>query len=197
VSNRRRQRRLLAFTVLWGCVLATVGSVAEGACPIPTPTYPFAPWGDTTPYVLAKDGSFEDKSPWRGTATRVPENNPFQLAGPGQRSMRVQGDQVLVSPVLCVNDKRPYLRFVARALDPESWLVVEVLWKERGEEMELVLDEHSAALYQVWGPSNFVPLATAMTLDKKKENVRLRFTLKGGVGDWLVDDVFVDPIKRS
>ena len=155
MSVRRRQRRLLAFTVLWACAFAIVGSTAEGACPIPKPTYPFLEhWADPTPYVLAKDGSFEDKSPWRGTATTVQENNPFLLAGPGQRSMRLQGDQTLTSPVLCVNDKRPYLRFVARALDRQSQLVIEALWKERGEDKELVLDDelHTAKRLPALGP---------------------------------------------
>ena len=109
-------------------------------------------WGDSAPYVLAKDGSFEKKSPWRGTATTMQENDPFLLAGPGQQSMRLRGDQTLTSPVLCVNDKLPHLRFVARALDPTSQLVVEVLWKERGEDKELVLDEHAGGPVPALGP---------------------------------------------
>ena len=125
------------------------------------------------------------------------ENDPFLLAGPGQQSMRLRGDQTLTSPVLCVNDKLPHFRFVARALDPTSQLVVEVLWKEQGEDKELVLEQHEAALFQAWGPSRLVPLATAMSIEKKKENVRLRFRLKDAAGAWLVDDVFVDPVKRG
>jgi hypothetical protein len=200
VTVRRHQRRLVAFLVLWTGFFAIVGSTAEGACPTPQPTYPFAQWGDLAPYVLAEDGSFEKKPRWRGTATTVQENDPFELAGPGKQSMRLRGDQTLTSPVLCLNDTLPHFRFVARALDQAqtSQLVVELLWKERGDDKELVLEpRHKADSFQAWAPSGRLPFASAMSIDKKKENVRLRFRVEDAARGWLVDDVFVDPVKRG
>lgn len=196
VTVRRHQRRLVASLVLWMGFFAIAGSTAEGACPTPQPAYPFARWGDVAPYVLVEDGSFERKTRWRGTATTVPENDPFELAGFGKQSMRLRGDQTLTSPVVCVNDTLPHFRFVARALDQTSGLVVEVLWKEKGEDKALAL-VHDAAQFPAWGPSSLVPLASAMSIEKKKENVRLRFRVKDAAQGWLVDDVFVDPVKRG
>ena len=189
----------MASLVLWMGLFAIVGSTAEGACPTPQPTYPFAPWGDFAPYVLMEDGSFEKKTPWRGTATTVQENDPFELAGPGKQSMRLRGDQTLTSPVLCVNDTLPHFRFVARALDQNrrrSWSS-RSCGRSGATTRSWSLERAPANLFQAWGPSRLVPLATAMSIEKKKENVRLRFRLKDAAGDWLVDDVFVDPVKRG
>jgi hypothetical protein len=97
-----------------------------------------------------------------------------------------------------VSGDHPYLRFVARALDWESRLVLEVLWTDQGVYKEKVLEEHPADLWQLWWPSKVVPLGGALPTDEGEEHhLRLRFKLKDGRGDWLVDDVFVDPIKRG
>jgi hypothetical protein len=199
VIARQHRRRLTGATLLWICVLVVAGSAAEAKCKLPATTQAFAQWGDDSSYVLANGGSFEEKLKWDGTHPPVLtlENNPFLLAGPGQWSMRLTGSQELTSPSLCVNTLHPHLRFVARAVDPHSRLIVEALWKHRGDRAEQVLDEHASGMWQVWAPSNLVPLATALPSSTKDYRVRLRFRLMGGVGDWLIDDVFIDPVKRG
>ena len=181
--------------------LATTAAAASAACPPPAPTsQPFAPWGDRASYTLAGGGAFEDALSWtvQGTPTLALENDPFQLGGPGATSVRLTGRQAITSPVLCVSADHPYLRFVGRARDRYTRLVLEVLWSDKGVYKEKVLEEHPADLWQRWAPSKIVPLGGALpTGSGELHEIRLRFKLKDGVGDWLVDDLFIDPVKRG
>jgi hypothetical protein len=199
VPPRRRRLRLNVIAVLSACLLALAAPPAEAGCPDEAGvTYPFATWGDFSPYALAEGGAFEGSPTWSGTGTLTLENDPFLLAGPGLWSMRLQGRQAITSPVLCVSREHPYLRFVTRASDRESRLVLEVLWTDERVGKEKVLEEHPADHWQIWRPSKIVPLGNALPMGSGKVHyVRLRFSLKDGEGDWLVDDVFLDPIKRG
>ncbi len=195
-------RRLLVTAVLVAAAVLGLGTgTAHASCPSDAKGHPtFARWGDKARYVLAEGGSFEQALGWSavGEPSLVAENNPFRLAGKGSFSARLTDGQSLTSPVVCVSGNQPYLRFVARALDRASRLVLEVLWTDMGVAKEKVLEEHPADLWQAWGPSKIVPLGTALpTGSGEVHQVRLRFSLKDGVGSWLIDDVFIDPIKRG
>ena len=160
----------------------------------------FERWGDRGDYTLAAGGSFEGALSWAptGSPSLVAENDPFALAGPGRTSVALTGRQAITSPLVCVSGSHPYLRFVARAKDSTSRLVLEVLWNDKGVYKEKVLEEHPADLWRRWAPSKIVPLGNALpTGSGEVHQVRLRFRLKDGFGAWLVDDVFVDPFKKD
>jgi hypothetical protein len=197
VRAPRRRRRLSITALFAACAVGIAAPTAVAACPEEGATgQPFAPWDDFGTYALASGGSFESLT-WSGSGSpaRAPENDPFMLAGSGLWSMRLRGQQAISSPVLCVSGEHPYLRFV---VDRESRLVLEVLWTDEGVYKEKVLEEHPADHWQAWGPSKRVPLGGALPTDSGEEHqLRLRFKLKDGQGDWLVDDVFVDPVKRG
>jgi hypothetical protein len=193
-------RRFIAPTVLAVATLGLFAEAASAACPTATASQPFARWGDRADYALAPGGSFEGTLSWAatGSPSLFAENDPFGLAGPGTTSVALTGRQSITSPVVCVSGSHPYLRFVARARDRTSRLVLELLWSDQGVYKEKVLEEHPADLWRRWAPSKIVPLAGALPVDSGEvHEVRLRFKLKDGAGDWLVDDLFVDPVKRG
>lgn len=149
---------------------------------------------------MAAGGRFESSLTWDhvGTPVLVQPNNPFDLSGAGETSVRLRAGDAITSPTVCVSELHPYMRFVARALDKASRLEISVLWTDDGVRKDKVLEELPADLYQVWGPSKLVPLGLALpTGNGEAHEVRLRFRLKDGFGDWLVDDVYVDPAGRG
>lgn len=193
-------KRLVSVTVPALTTLGIVAATASAACPSAPASQVFARWGDGADYALAAGGSFEGALPWAptGSPSLVAENDPFALAGAGNTSVALQARQAITSPVVCVSGSHPYLRFVARARDAESRLVLEVLWNDNGVDKEKVLEEHPADLWRRWAPSKIVPLGNALpTGSGEVHYVRLRFKLKDGIGDWLVDDLFVDPVGRG
>jgi hypothetical protein len=198
-ARRRCARLAFGIALMVGALLASAAT-ATAACPDAPTSRPFAAWGDAADYVLAPGGAFEGSLSWtvKGAPTLVAENSPFQLGGLGATSVRLTGRQAITSPELCVTAVHPYLRFMGRARDRSSRLVLEVLWYDKGVYKEKVLEEHPADLWQRWAPSKVVPLGGALpTGSDEIHQVRLRFKLKDGVGDWLVDDLFVDPVKRG
>jgi hypothetical protein len=194
-----RLARIVLTTALALAALPAAGASAATGCP-PVPSTPaFAPFGDPAGYTLAPGGSFENSLRWLATGqpTLVEGNEPFMLSGHGSRSVRLRGRDAIVSPPICVDALRPTMRFVTRALDAESRLVLEVLWYDAGAIRRKVLEEHPADGWREWAPSKVVPLGAALPTDEGEvHQVLLRFSLKDGAGEWLVDDVFIDPYRR-
>jgi hypothetical protein len=196
----RTLTRLARLVIAGALVLAALPAAATAAeCP-DTPSAPvFALFGDTALYSLAPGGDFERSLAWAatGTPTLVERNDPFFLSGPDKTTVRLRGRDTITSPPICVDALRPTLRFVGRALDRGSRLVLEVLWHDAGVFKQDVLEEHPADLWSQWLPSKVVPLGAALpTGDGEVHEVRLRFRLKDAAGEWLVDDVFIDPYRR-
>jgi hypothetical protein len=193
-----RLARIVLTTALALAALPAAPAAAAGCPPVPGTTA-FAPFGDQADYVLAPGGSFEGSLRWfaTGQPALVEANEPFMLSGPGSTSLRLRGRDAVVSPPVCVDAQRPTLRFVTRALDADSRLVLEVLWYDDGAVRRKVLEEHPADLWREWAPSKVVPLGAALPTDEGEvHQVLLRFSLKDGAGEWLVDDVFIDPYRR-
>jgi hypothetical protein len=193
--SRLRTLALLAT----GAIAAFPGAAGAACQDFPT-SQPFAQWGDDAQYSLMSGGSFEGSLSWTGTGSPslAQENDPFNLSGTGTTSARLRGRQAITSPPVCITAAQPYMRFVARALDKKSRLVLEVLWNDKSVYKEKVLEEHPADLWGSWGPSKIVQLGKALpTGSGEIHEVRLRFSLKDRLGEWLVDDVFIDPYKRG
>ena len=192
-------KTMATLAVLTIGALTTPGSAASAACP-ELPVYQrFAPWGDDAYYEEVPGGSFDEALSW--TAVGAPElvENAHPLDG--SSAVRLRGGESITSPVLCVSKLHPHLRFLARAADGKSRLKIEVLWSDqdgRHERKPLSVAQEHAKHYQSWTPTSDVGLKKV--LPKGLEDVRdiqLRFSVREESGDWLVDDVFVDPFKRG
>ncbi len=158
----------------------------------------FAQWGDTDLYALAPGGDFESTLGWKGTgdARLYKENDPFNLSGPGATSVYLEGAATVTSPAICVDETRPFLRYMTRAIwkGNQTKIRVEALWTDADGPKSLLLDEMSLKGYTEWGPSPQVPLGAKLPLKGVDSlNVQLRFSLANATGDWLVDNVFIDP----
>ena len=189
---------------VWCCAVAVTIAVVLAppalACGVPDTSQPFSRWGDDADYVLMPGGSFEEAAGWStiGSSLVVDADNPFEIGGQGARALRLDSGDSATSPSICIDRSYPHVRFVLRGQDATSKLKLSVLWTDaRGRAMQEPLDDHDAKTYRAWGPSRTVRLKRALPRGEAIRDIRLRFWVEGKAGSWLIDDVYVDPYKRS
>lgn len=193
--------RLARVVLCMVAVTVTSPVPARAACPDAPILHPFAQWGDDGDYVGVPGGTFEPALTWTatGSAALVAEDDPFDVAGDGMSSVRLGTGDSVTSPVLCVSKNHPHMRFLARAADGKSHLRIEVLYSDaKSKERVVALAEQPGERYPQWSPSGDVMLKKALPPKiEDARDVRLRFSVRDRSGEWLVDDVFVDPHKRA
>jgi hypothetical protein len=164
-------------------------------CDIPASTTVFAAFGDFNAYFLAPGGSFEDGLTWTalGRAEMAPVNDPFALGTEAfGRSLRLRPGAIVITPKLCVTADLPHLRFVAKAFG-SGQLDVEVrVYGLRNEIVDSSSGGISPSDHRQWAPSRFVDLKT-QDLQQKVGYIDVVFRSQG---DWLIDDVYIDPRAR-
>jgi hypothetical protein len=185
---------LLALAVFAGSAQACTYSGAKKA---------FAPWGDQRNYVLAPDGGFEaGGSGWQlsGGATVVEGNESFYLNGAADsKSLSLPAGSSATSPAVCMSIDTSSFRLVARNTgDPSARLRVEASYKLLG-----LVRTKTAGIIQAgpaWAPTQSV--STVLTLSTVvgtliPSAIEIRITPLDAGGRWQVDDVYVDPFRRS
>jgi hypothetical protein len=210
LSSRRFRTLVLtlaapAAAFLAGAPSAHAGPLVASAndCASQELSQPFAPWLDPAHYTLAPNGGFEESpSSWdlRGGASPVSGNEPYYVRADGDStSLRLPSGSSATSSAMCVGIEHPTLRLFARnSGSPLSTLKVEVHFEDAFGNV------HSAPLGVVsssgaWQPTlpmvlgvNLLPL-----LPGEHTPVAFQFTPRGEGGKWQIDDVYVDPYRRS
>ena len=165
-------------------------------------TKPFAPWGDQANYKAVKGGSFETSAAgWTlsGRAKVVAGNEPWKVGGAGHgNSLVLPAGSNAISPVACVGLGDPTLRFFAKKNNAPllgiSTLAVSVYVKTS---LGLTVPVPIGVVLGngQWKPTapmlivaNLLPL-----LPGDKTPVAFQFTPL--LGDWQIDDVYVDPLR--
>jgi hypothetical protein len=172
-------------------VAAAPATAAAADCEYGATSPVFAQFGDSADYYLAPGGDFESLSwsSWGGPQV-VASDNPFALAG-GSRSLRLDKGDMVRSPLMCVSPDTPHLRFVAKGR--EGQLEVEVRVYRDGRVTDSSGGGVSSSAHRVWAPSRNVDLKVDSLAAGETGAVTVSFRSQG---DWLIDDVFVDPYKR-
>ena len=179
---------------------AGILTASAGDCGDETLTQPFSQFGDRAYYKLVKGGAFEAADAgWtlRGGARIVSGNEPWKVGGAGHsRSLVLPAGSTAISPVACVGLAEPTLRFFAKknraALLGISTLAVSVYVKTS---LGVVVPVPVGVVLGngEWKPTppmlivaNLLPL-----LPGDRTPVAFQFTPV--LGDWQIDDVYVDP----
>jgi hypothetical protein len=201
---------IAAFGVLAPAANAGVLVSSAGSCAAQPLERPFQRWLDPADYTLLPGGSFEgDALAWRARGWRlsgarvVAGNEPFYVHGPGEaRSLSLPAGASATSPTICVGLFHPTMRFFARGsggglLGSLSTLRVDVLFEDAGGTVRSLPIGVVPRTGQ-WAPSLPAPvLANLLTLlPGEMTPVAFRFTATGTAG-WTIDDVYVDPKRRS
>jgi hypothetical protein len=186
-----RMKRLFTSGGLVIAAFAAVPATAAADCEYGPLSAPFAPFGDTADYYLAPGGDFESLtwSAWGG-ASLVSGVNPFPLAG-GERSLKLDSGEGVRSPQMCVSRDTPHLRFMAKGR--EGQLDVEVRVYRNGRVTDSSSGGVSTSAHRAWAPSRNIDLKVDSLAAGETGSVAVTFRSQG---DWLIDDVFIDPYRR-
>lgn len=164
---------------------------------------PFLPWADPAYYTLAPNGGFErGGSGWAlhgGAAVGSGNESYYVRDARDTRSLRLPAGSSATSAAMCVGIEHPTLRLFARNTgSPLSSLKVSVLFVDGAGETQSV-PIGSVMAGSSWNPThpmvigvNLLPL-----LPGERTPVAFEFTPQGSGGEWRIDDVYVDPYRRS
>jgi hypothetical protein len=176
-----------------GLVIAALAAApaAAHACEYGPTSQVFSQFGDSADYYLAPGGDFETLSwtSWGGPSL-VSGVNPYALAG-GTRSLELEEGESVRSPMLCVSRDTPHLRFMAKGR--EGQLDVEVRTYRYGRVVDSASGGVSTSAHRVWAPSAKIDLKVDSYGPGETGWVTVSFRSQG---DWLIDDVFIDPYRR-
>jgi hypothetical protein len=196
LGKLRGRGRLLVLALVAVAVAATPATASAAECATGPTSQPFASFGDLGDYFLAPNGGFEQELTWAvsGSVARVLGNEPYMLAGLGDRyALRLGKGGAVTTPTLCVSREMPHLRFVARA-SGSGQLDVRVSFYENGRVTDSSSGSVSPSRHATWAPSRLVDLKVDRLQAGQTGSVTVSFRSQG---DWLVDDVFIDPYRRS
>src|ERR1700754_2266631 len=181
---------LAASAALAGSAQASLVAPATD-CGTPEITQPFAAFGDANGYKLVDGGAFEDGAPgWKlnGAARVVAGNQPF--AG-GESSLKIPAGSSAVSAPVCVGHEEPTLRFFARGAGTLTVSVQVTLVTGTVLTLPIGVDVGPS-----WNPT--APLGiVANYLPAPGEDTAVRFVFTPLLGEWQIDDVYVDPRNRA
>ena len=192
MNGLKRRILLAAITAMaiTGAFAAPAGAgiltASETDCGDETLTQPFAQLGDRANYKLVAGGDFESGTDdWTllGGAEIVSGNEPWQVGGAAHgKSLVLPAGSSVISPVACVGLAEPTLRFFVKKNRAPLGVTVPV-------PVGVVLANGQ------WKPTpqmlvvaNLLPL-----LPGDRTPVAFQFTPV--LGDWQIDDVYVDPMK--
>lgn len=208
LTTLRRAAGMLAggaLALALSAVPAQAGPLVASAqdCDEQALTQPFMPWLDPASYTLAPDGGFErGAAGWdrEGGAAVVAGNEPYYVRAAGDsKSLELPAGSSARSGTICVGVEHPTLRIFARNQGSAlSTLRVDVHFEDAAGEVRSapigVLTAGSS-----WRPSVVMPLAVNLLplLPGERTPVAFEFTPQGSRGDWQIDDVYVDPYRRS
>jgi hypothetical protein len=203
-----RRRMLLGLAATAMTTMAMAGSASAGVlapsaanCDDSAGSKVFQRWLDGASYTLAPGGSAEGStSGWTlaGGAHVVSGNEPWKVGGDGARSFAIPGGGSVTTAPVCVGLENPTIRFFARRTGGSllSTLAVSVRFQTVAGLTATLPIGVVPGLSTAWGPSlpmtvlaNLLPL-----LPNDKTAVQFQFTPLLG-GSWLVDDVYVDPMR--
>lgn len=186
--------RCLLATVAAVLGIAAFSSAAQAACNYPDAEQAFSKWGDSRYYELAPDGGFEEGGTgWTflGGAHLVAGNESEYLNGDeDDTSLSLPYRGVAVSPRVCVDQNTPVFRLMAlNGGNEDAKLRVTVTYELPSFKIRTTDIRASNS----WEPTDPLQFDT----DGDRERVaRISFTPKDAGGQWLVDDLYIDPFSR-
>ena len=204
--TRRTSRILLATAVAAMALLAPAGSAnagllseSAGACPSYDSSPVFSRWLDPFEYTLAPGGSFESASDLTlaGGARIVAGNEPSYLSGKDHRNSLLlpRGATATTAP-MCVGLDKPTVRFFARrpSFSLLPLMTVEGVYTDKAGATRSLPFVGTALAGGGW--SLQLPFVATGALLELGDSTMMRFRMRAVTGDWQVDDLYVDPVRR-
>jgi hypothetical protein len=199
-------RIFLGVAIIAALVLsstAKAGLIGTGSASYcdPTPTQPFAAWGDTASYAHLLNGGFEaGGTGWTlGGARIVSGNEPFFVNGKraDSHSLLLSAGSSAYSGTVCFALGDWHLRFLMRNVGSSSGaLRVQVIVPSLLGGLLTILDGGTVSSGNSWTPSPRIGLLLSnVTSLLGTKAVAFRFTPVGAGAAYQIDDVYLDPWK--
>lgn len=156
-------------------------------------SYPFASFGDSSPYFGFANNGFESGSyGWStsGGAYVGFGNEPWYVNGFGFRSLTLPQGAGATSPAFCISLLDPAVRAFARGPQGGS-LHVQVIFRGLTGNLTGILNLADESGTGAWAPTQRVSSQLALPLLTTSAQIRVT----AASGTWQVDDAFVDPFK--
>lgn len=183
--------------------VGTASAHAAG-CPATPTSVAFAKVGDDANYSLAPGGDFETAAGgWTlGGALVVAGNEPLLLgAASDDHSLVIAGGTRVVSAPFCVGVEHPTFRFLARKTSGKgATLAVRLRWTQpNGQVNETTTATLNGSAYASWTPTPSLTLAPTLPLQGKGQSLQVQvvFETQDAGGAWQIDDLYIDPYRRS
>jgi hypothetical protein len=187
VVCRPSTRPALIAPILALALLFAVPAAARADCAPQPLAHTFLPWLDTAWYEAAPDGGLESGGAgWTltGGAAVVDGNDTYE---PGANLLSLPAGASATTPPMCVDLAHPTVRFFTRG--GSGALMISAVFRDLlGNEVELPVG--TALSSPSWAPSTVMPVVGNLL----SSQVRFRFV---SLGDWRVDDVYVDPYSKG
>jgi hypothetical protein len=205
LSSTRQCRTLrvkLGAVVAAALLALAVSAGMAQACSYTGAAQVFQPWGDLHSYVLAPDGGFESgDSGWSlsGGAKAVRGNESYYLNGArDSRSLSLPAGSAAVSPPICMSIDTPVLRMFARNSGAQSsHLRVEAIYSLAGVLNTDIVNDVSAG--SSWAPTQELSVVLGLSTivgTVTPSSIQVRIAPLDELGQWQVDDFYVDPFAR-
>jgi hypothetical protein len=187
-----------------GVLTLFAASSAQAACAVTPTKKAFAAFGDQADYSLAPGANFEKGSTgWSlGGASIVSGNESFFVGlKSDSKSLAVPATARAVSPSFCVGIEHPNFRLFARRTSG-TWgvLYVKLRYTDNGGRVnETVVGAINGTAINKWVVSPSYQLANILALWSNTQAASAQIVLdaeKSG-GNWQVDDIYIDPYRRS
>ena len=205
---RFRSRALLiaalATTSLVSASPASAALVETSPCDDAVLSQPFAPWGDDASYKLVPGGDAEGSlAGWilAGGARLAAGSEPYAVTGRlGAWSFQLKPGASVTTAATCVNAAYPSFRFFAKSsgglLGLLPVLKVDLVYRD-GALGLLAVPIGVVTPSSSWRPTPALLSLSAVGAAVAGGEVPLSFRFTAVAGTWNVDDVFVDPFRRS
>lgn len=194
---------LAISAALAGGAQANILSLLPGSCGNQPESQPFQQWGDSSEYTPVPGGSFESGSvPWllAGGAKVVSGNeSSFVGSASDSHSLSLPAGSTATSPPSCTSIYHPTVRmFVQNTGTASSHLTVYALYPGL---LGMVQTAKIGSLTGTgaWQPSPQVSLLLTnllATLSLDQTAIAFRFAPADRLGNWRIDDVYLDPYCR-
>ena len=197
----RRGPRAALFAVVAALGALAVAPSAEAACTA-TLTQPFTRWSDSGYYTLAPGGSFESSTglTLSGGASIVSGNETYYAhSTKDTHSLKLPSGSKATTSYMCVDTSYPYFRLFARNTgSSSSRLKVEVLYLDSAGAVKALSSGNLSTSTTSWQLSAKLGIAIGQVQlgADGTGKVAFRLTPRDTVGNWQVDDLYVDPHRR-
>ena len=207
----RRTKHTLALVAAMAATALSAPAANAGilvasaeSCSAHTYSKPFAKWLDYMNYTPVPGGSFEaGAKPWALSGAKIVSGNEthYVRSTSDTRSLSIPQGKSATSPAMCVGLAEPTLRFFAKQsgglLGTATGSMAVTVEFETSLGAVVSAPVGVVAANSGWQPS--LPMVVVANLLPLMPNntTAVRFKFAAVTGNWQIDDVYVDPFRRT